>query len=558
MARIDSQLLFLTTSPRTPEKMIPEIGLLVEHFAGDHWDNETQCAFMDILRKEQFFNGKGENDPAFSARDRINRAPKSLGFVVLSPHIFITPAGQALLTSKRKEEVFLRQMLKFQVPSPYHKPTAKAASFWIKPYLEILRLVRTIGTLRFDELQIFGMQLTDWRNFENIVQKIETFRIAKVENQGSYKAFKAEYLRNELTRIFEERIINGETQTRESSDASLDKFLRTQSSNMRDYADACFRYLRATGLVNVSHIGKSLSIVPERVEDVDYILQTIDRNPCFVNSEQDYIHYLGDAKVPQLLTDDRQRLIAKLHTEFPQVAFNQDAEISVLKDLLADLTEQRKTDTLSKQVVEIKDYKLYDDIQSTFKQIEQKELYDAPLMLEWNTWRAMTMLDGGEIKANLNFDDFGKPLSTAQGNMADIVCDYGDFGLSVEVTMASGQKQYEMEGEPVARHLGKLKRAIKKPAYCLFIAPTINEACIAYFFMLHKTNLTFYGGQSTIIPLPLNIFQKMLEDSRKASYVPQPQQIKHLFEYSNEVASLCNNESTWYEQILAKVMNWLG
>ena len=154
---------------------------------------------------------------------------------------------------------------------------------------------------------------------------------------------------------------------------------------MRDYADACFRYLRATGLVNVSHIGKSLSIVPERIEDVDYILQTIDRNPCFVNSEQDYIHYLGNAEIPQLLTDDRERLVAKLHTEFPQVEFNQEVEISVLKDLLADFTEQRKTDTLSKQVVEIKDYKLYDDIQNTFKQIEKKELYDAPLMLEWNT-----------------------------------------------------------------------------------------------------------------------------------------------------------------------------
>ena len=551
MARIDSQLLFLTTSPRTPEKMIPEIGLLVEHFAGNHWNNETQCAFMDILREEQFFNGKGENDPAFSARDRINRAPKSLGFVVLSPHISITSAGQALLTSKRKEEVFLRQMLKFQIPSPYHKPTAKAASFWVKPYLELLRLVRTMGTLKFDELQIFGMQLTDWRNFENIVQKIEAFRIAKVEHQGSYKAFKAEYLRNELTRIFEERIMNGETQTRESSDTSLDKFLRTQSSNMRDYADACFRYLRATGLVSVSHVGKSLSIVPERIEDVDYILQTIERNPCFVNSEQDYIHYLGDAAVPQLLTDDRQRLIAKLHTEFPQVVFNQEAEISELKDLLADLTEQRKTDTLSRQVVEIKDYKLYDDIQNTFKQIENKELYDAPLMLEWNTWRAMTM------KANLNFDDFGKPLSTAQGNMADIVCDYGDYMLIVEVTMASGQKQYDMEGEPVSRHLGKVKKASGKPCYCLFIAPTINEACIAHFYTLHRTNISYYGGKSIIIPLSLNVFQKMLEDSYKVNYIPDSHQVRRFLEHSNELVENCTDENHWFEEINKSAVNWL-
>lgn len=557
MARIDSQLLFLTTSPRTPEKMIPEIELLVKHFAGNHWDYETQCAFMDILREEQFFNGKGEKDPSFSARDRINRAPKSLGFVVLSPRIAITPAGQALLTSKRKEEVFLRQMLKFQVPSPYHKPTAKASSFWVKPYLEILRLVRTMGSLKFDELQIFGMQLTDWRNFERIVQKIEAFRIAKVGHQGRYKAFKVEYLRNELTRIFENRIMNGETQTRESSDVSLDKFLRTQSSNMRDYADACFRYLRATGLVSVSHVGKSLSIVPERVEDVDYILRTIDRNPCFVDNERDYIEYLGDVAVPQLLTDDRQRLVAKLHTEFPQARFNQEAGISELKDLLADLTEQRKTDTLNRQVVEIKDYKLYDDIQNTFKQIEKKELYDAPLMFEWNTWRAMTMLDGGEIKANLNFDDFGKPLSTAQGNMPDIVCDYGDYMLIVEVTMASGQKQYDMEGEPVSRHLGKIKKASGKPCYCLFIAPTINEACIAHFYALHSVNISYYGGKSTIIPLPLEVFQKMLEDSYRVSYTPAPHQVRCFLERSNELVKNCADESQWFEEIKKSAITWL-
>lgn len=491
--------------------------------------------------------------------DIFSLPPFHLGFIehYFSDYYKLTPAGQALLTSKRKEEVFLRQMLKFQVPSPYHKPTAKATSFWVKPYLEILRLVRTMGTLKFDELQIFGMQLTDWRNFENIVQKIEAFRIAKVEHQGNYRAFKTEYLRNELTRIFEERIMNGETQTRESNDASLEKFLKTQSGNIRDYADACFRYLRATGLVNVSHVGKSLSIVPEHIEDVDYILQTIDRNPCLIDSEQDYIAYLGNAAVPQLLTDDRQRLIAKLHTEFPQIEFNQDAEISVLKELLADLTEQRKADTLSRQVVEIKDYKLYDDIQNTFKQIEKKELYDAPLMLEWNTWRAMTMLDGGEIKANLNFDDFGKPLSTAQGNMADIVCDYGDYILIVEVTMASGQKQYDMEGEPVSRHLGKMKKASGKPCYCLFIAPTINEACIAHFYTLHRTNISYYGGKSTIIPLPLDVFQKMLEDSYKVNYIPNPHQVRHFLEHSNELVEDCTDENHWFEEIKKSAVNWL-
>ncbi len=558
MARpINSKILFLTTSPRTPEKMIPEIELLIEYFAGSSWNNDTQCAFMEILRKEQFFSGKGENDPALSARDRINRAPKSLGFVTLSPYISLTPAGKVLLSSKRKEDIFLRQMLKFQIPSPYHKPTAKAASFCIKPYLEILRLVRTLGTLKFDELQIFGMQLTDWHSFEWIIQKIEDFRLAKTEYQGNYKTFKFNYLRSELTHIFEERIANGETRTRESNDTSLDKFLMTQSSNMRDYADACFRYLRATGLVNVSHVGKSLSIIPERIEDVDYILQTVDRNPCFINDEKSYTTYLGNAELPQLLTDDKLQLIRKLQKEFPQVEFNQDADIAYLKELFADLSEKRKTEALRKQVIEIKDYKLYDDIQNVFSQIEQNCLYDAPLMLEWNTWRAMTMLDGGDIKANLNFDDFGKPLSTAQGNMPDIVCDYGEYLLSVEVTMASGQKQYEMESEPVSRHLGKMKKSSGKPCYCLFIAPTINEACIAHFYALHNMNISYYGGKSVIVPLPLNIFRKMVEDSYKTSYTPNPSQVKNFFEHSKELVKICEDENIWYEQIKEKALNWL-
>ena len=559
MARpVNSRVLFLTTSPRTPEKMIPEIGLLTGHFAGKKWNSDTQCAFMDILREEQFFNGRGEKDPALSARDRINRAPKSLGFVVLQPSISLTPAGRALLTSKRKEDVFLRQMLKFQVPSPYHKPTENAAKFCVKPYLELLRLVRVMGTLRFDELQIFGMQLTDWHDFETIVQRIEDFRLEKVKYGGRYKKFKSEYFHKELTRIFEDRIAQGNTKTRESSDASIEKFLATQAGNMRDYADACFRYLRATGLVNVSHAGKSLSIVPEREEDVDYILSNVDRNPCFVDDEENYVKYLGNNELPHLLTDDKHLLINRLRMEFPNVVIDENLEVQTLKELLEELTERRKDGVLQQQIEGIKDYKLYDDIQNTFNQIERNNLYDAPLIFEWNTWRAMTMLDGGEIKANLKFDDYGNPMSTAQGNVPDIVCDYGDFLLSVEVTLASGQRQYEMESEPVSRHLGKIKKTSGKPCYCLFVAPTINEACIAHFYALHNMNISYYGGKSVIVPLPLKVFRKMVEDSYKAAYIPNPIQVRRFFEYSKDLSKECANENVWYERVTDKALCWLG
>ena len=554
---IDSKVLFITTSPRTPEKMIPEIDFLSKNFEGKKWNTETQIAFMELLRNENFFNGSGNNDPAFSARDRINRAPKALGFILLEPTIKLTESGKALISAKRKEEVFLRQLLKFQIPSPYHTPSEKAADFYVKPYLEILRLIYTLGTLKFDELMIFGLQLTDYREFNNIVKKIEKFRIDREKTSKKYREFKYYAQMNELQEIYSSELAKGETSTRESNIATAKKFLQTKASNMHDYADACIRYLRATGLVSISHIGRSLSILPEKKKDVEFILNNISREPVFIDDKAKYLDYLGNSELPKLLTDNKDSLLQKIKEENPTEQIQESVTIHELKEKLDDLIITKREKLIQSQIAEIKDYKKYDDIQTTFTQIEENDIYDPSLILEWNVWRGMTMLDGGNIKANLKFDDFGNPMSTAQGNMADIVCDYETFGLTVEVTMASGQKQYEMEGEPVSRHLAKFKKETGKEAYCLFVAPTINEACIAHFYGLHNLNISYYGGKSVIVPLPLNVFKKMLEDSFKASYTPNPQQVKSFFEYSKSIASESHSEQEWYNKIVEKALNWL-
>ena len=146
MARIDNKLLFFTTSPRTPAKMIPEIKLLSEKFSGKSWNKLTQEAFINELAHSDFFEGKGSPfDKAFSARDRINRAPKALGFIDLNPCVALTEAGNFFIYGKRPQEIFLRQLLKFQLPSPYHSENKNIiGTFYIRPYLEILRLVREL------------------------------------------------------------------------------------------------------------------------------------------------------------------------------------------------------------------------------------------------------------------------------------------------------------------------------------------------------------------------------------------------------------------------------
>ena len=209
---------------------------------------------MELLAQSDFFEGGGsKKDKAFSARDRITRAPKSLGFINLKPCIELTDAGREFIFGKRPQEIFLRQLLKFQIPSPYHVPT-KAVKFFVKPYLEIMRLIRDLRGISFDELKIFGMTLTDYRNYDSVLEKIRSFR----ETGGRYEEKAYTALNNILEEIYSEDIATGRTKTRETADASLKKFLRTKRHNVRDYADACFRYLRYTQLFAISQRNRSI------------------------------------------------------------------------------------------------------------------------------------------------------------------------------------------------------------------------------------------------------------------------------------------------------------
>jgi hypothetical protein len=149
-------------------------------------------------------------------------------------------------------------------------------------------------------------------------------------------------------------------------------------------------------------------------------------------------------------------------------------------------------------------------------------------------------------------------MSTAVGNTPDIVCDYGDFGLTVEVTMQSGQRQYESEGEPVARHLAKYKKATNKEAFCLFVAPQINEASIAHFYTLSKTNISYYGGISIIVPLELEVFMKMVENSYSANFIPTPSHIRELFEFSKQCSDKAEDEMQWFTAVQEKAIQWLA
>lgn len=88
--------------------MIPEIQVLHNNFEGKKWNTNTQVEFIKKLAEGSDFDGKGsEKDMAFSARDRINRAPKALGFVDLKPYIKLTEAGENFISGNEQKKSYL-------------------------------------------------------------------------------------------------------------------------------------------------------------------------------------------------------------------------------------------------------------------------------------------------------------------------------------------------------------------------------------------------------------------------------------------------------------------
>jgi hypothetical protein len=137
-----TKTLFSFTSPRTIEKIIPEIKLLTDIFSNQLWNGKNQSAFYDELFKSDFFEGETKvQDTELAARDRITRAPKALGFIDLKPTIQLTPAGKRLISEKRIYETITRQLLKFQLPSLYH--TDSQNRFFCKTLFRVIKISKS-------------------------------------------------------------------------------------------------------------------------------------------------------------------------------------------------------------------------------------------------------------------------------------------------------------------------------------------------------------------------------------------------------------------------------
>ena len=112
-----------------------------------------------------------------------------------------------------------------------------------------------------------------------------------------------------------------------------------------------------------------------------------------------------------------------------------------------------------------------------------------------------------------------------------------------------------MEGEPVARHLGNFKKIHKKESFCLFIAPKISEGTLSHFYALHNMNISYYGGQSHIIPMDVQTFMSMVAHAKSKKGV-KSEQIKKYFKFLIEKTTQSSDEKDWLETIVSTAPKW--
>lgn len=552
-----TKALFAFTSPRTIEKIIPEIKILSEKFEGQKWsgNDQIQIVFFQTLFDSEYYEGDSfPKNPALAARDRITRAPKALGFVDLQPTVKLTEAGKLLLAEKRLDETFTRQLLKFQLPSPYHTQS-KTVNFNVKPYLELLRLIKVNESLSKTEIALFFSQLTNYNDFEKIRTKIAEFQKKSKTYKGSRKMYVAECFEKEILEIFKEEVQEKKIKTRESSDISLQKFIKTKRANMKDYADAFVRYIRATELVTFQKRTYRLIISPQKTEEVNYILKEIERKPLLFKNTTEFKDYLFNPFSIKLLSDNKELLIKQIE-KLGLSQFDKNKTIEELKDILENLRISVKTKNIEKKKLELKDYKELSDILDVFKKIKKKEVPDSPLFLEWNVWRALVMLNYAKrVDGNFVMDIDGMPLNYAPGQKPDIESEYSDFGIITEVTMSGGNTQYKMESESVPRHFGKAKELLEKEMYCIFVAPKISEGTLAHYFNLNRLNTKLYGGKTKIIPLSIDQFIAFIKSGIENEF-KNPEKLKNWLEQLWINNQEIEDEILWSENIEKSILKW--
>lgn len=575
------------TSPRSPEVLIEDLKLQAQ-LDGWDWGKDIQREFIRLWAEARGIDPESFNDAGFSARDRMTRAPRLLGLTHKPDRgkegkFVFTPAGRALLDAPDPRLVFQRQWAKVQYGSPLHK-SGGFEDMCIRPLTAMIWLMKRLGRLTMDEIAVFVITTLDYRDLEATAKRIEDYRVQlHATAPGRARAeFREERLLDEVQHVYIDDIEQGDLSLREgdrSSNKDLRKFVKTKRGNLRDYADATMRYMAATGIFVRDIRSQAITFSVEGEADGLFLLETVGLKPYALDafSYDEYVlGYLGLDDSPAIRRDDPDEQAADLASLTEKLAPVDAPAASALQAEFRQADANERLNVLRQAELTLSERMEYEEalqllhdrgmaaaeIRARYEVIADRrsDQVARPLAYEWNTWRALVVInDALSVRGNFSRDIDGRPRTTAAGGCADILVEFKDFWLLVEVTLASGARQYETEGEPIMRHLGRVQAERKaagddRPVFALFIAETLNHAVIP--FMRTQAimgDVKMYGGPVRIVPMQRSYFVDMMD----RIIVDESYASERLLEFLETVTDrefiLGTSEEDWIDRVHAGV-----
>jgi hypothetical protein len=512
------------TTVRSPFRLADGLRVLAQSkFNGDLAGEAAEAGFGELLYEEGYLRSIAEGRTRAWNGRKWRAAMYQLGFI--TPEIIrnllagqpdirvqqaarglsgltgrqyeVTPNGMRLANATnevQKEECFLRALLAYRVPSPIER------SHGGKPFSPLRIVLKTLlaleragleGHISFEEMASLVQFYKSEDDIPNLVGEIAAYRAMRAQSVNKRK--------------FDENF-------RERERARQGDPVLTRS--LDDYADVNFRYLRATGLV--TRAKASIALTNEKRREIDLILAQTDLWP----GDDEYLRRLWEG-APLPTDDEGEAVIAIRGLERELLTAGRKPLVPMLAGLGArdlehirlgleterrNLHEERFAQAQRAEVATIAEL-----IALMENRTERSAAYkgEAPAYLEWALWRAFLAIDTLANKPwevrKFNVDAEMNPLSPASSSKPDMVCEFDDYVLVVEVTFTENSRQEGAEGEPVRRHVADVTRQYaSKPVYGLFLAPRIDTNTAETF---GRGNFVLAGVRVPLAIVPLTLVQ---------------------------------------------------
>lgn len=513
------------TTVRSPFRLRDGLAVLsTSSLQGNLRGKEQERAFRRLLGEHGIV--ELGNDDTYSVGRKWRSALNKLGF--LYPEVpqtsglsqsevgaldMITPNGWRLLradTVPAMQECFLRALAAHYIPSALERDFVFSMFSPLRHTLAImLELEKQTGEshLNFIEMAVIVQLSSSDEAIADIVAQVLAMRARRLASPNKQKF---------------------DQQERETA-AVLHGYV---PGTFNDYADTNLRYLKATGLVQSK--GRGLSLAPEKHVFIEKLIQ----DTGLPDSDRSYFTLLCNGAA--LPTDNKDLALAVLDDLLQQLnkrgipfdvagkPTNTPADIAVIRHQIEGiLSERNEEEYATRQAMEWEEIAAYMKLIIARRSIatlpngEEIEVprAETPAYFEWVLWRAFLAINSLKNKPyharRFKVDQDFLPVGTAPGNGPDLIVEFEDFVVVVEVTLTDNSRQEAVEGEPVRRHVADLVSHYGehsgKPVYGLFIANRIDSNTAETFRIGVWYTRTDEKMRLDIIPVTLEQFKAFFE-----------------------------------------------